>query len=231
MKIIILAAGIGSRLGYNTPKALVKLNENTTVLDSQLIAITKYINISEVLIVTGFKKDLIMNKYPNLNYIENKKYETTNTSKSLLKGLELIGDHEDIIYINGDVVFDPEIIELILDNRDENLICVNNAHVSEEEVKYNLGEDNSIKYLSKTVSEPLGEAIGINYISRNDMSYFINCLEECNDTDYHERAVELAIDRGIRFSPLNIGRRFCIEIDFEEDLDKAKRIFNNLSHA
>ena len=52
----------------------------------------------------------------------------------------------------------------------------------------------------------------------------------CKDLDYHEKAVELAIERGIKFSPLNIGDRIYIEIDFEEDLEKAKTIWKQANN-
>lgn len=229
MKVIILAAGVGSRLGLNTPKALVKLDDNISILDSQLSAFGKYFDQADILVVIGFKKELIMEQYPNLKLINNEKYETTNTSKSLLRGLEMIDINEDAIYINGDVVFDPSINELILNNRDRNLICVNNARVSEEEVKYSLGKDNTINYLSKTVNDPLGEAVGINYLNHRYINEFKKCLQSCSDNDYHEKAVELAIEKGIKFYPANIGKRLCIEVDFEQDLKNAAEIWKTLS--
>ena len=223
MKVIILAAGIGSRLGHNIPKALVKLDSKTTILQSQINSLKKYVNISELIIVTGYKKELITQRYKDFNFAVNHNYASTNTSKSLLKGLEMIDIQQDIIYINGDVIFDPEIIQLILNNRDINLICVNNEKVGEEEVKYNLDDKGYIKNISKNVENPVGEAIGINYINHKYLPDFINCLDKCKDMDYHEKAVELAIERGIKFSPLNIGKRFCIEIDFEKDLELVKK--------
>ena len=223
MKVIILAAGIGSRLGHNIPKALVKLDSKTTILQSQINSLKKYVNISELIIVTGYKKELITQRYKDFNFAVNHNYASTNTSKSLLKGLEMIDIQQDIIYINGDVIFDPEIIQLILNNRDINQICVNNEKVGEEEVKYNLDDKGYIKNISKNVENPVGEAIGINYINHKYLPDFINCLDKCKDMDYHEKAVELAIERGIKFSPLNIGKRFCIEIDFEKDLELVKK--------
>lgn len=229
MKIIILAAGKGHRLGQNIPKALVKLDKDTTILDSQLSAVNNHFKISDIIIITGYKKSLIENKYPDLNYIENPRYEFTNTSKSLLYATDNICN-EDIIYMNGDVVFDPQILELIINNRDNNLICVNNASVSDEEVKYSLDENQAIKHLSKSVTDPLGEAIGINYIKNKDLNIFKDCLRQCADTDYHEKAVEIAIGKGIQFFPLNIESRLCIEVDFEEDLKQAAKIWQSLSN-
>ena len=230
MKVIILAAGIGSRLGHNIPKALVKLDSSTTILQSQINSLKKYVTLRDLIIVTGYKKELIKQRYKDFNFAVNRKYASTNTSKSLLNGLESVDIKEDIIYMNGDVIFDPEIIQLILNNRDINQICVNSEKVSEEEVKYSLDEIGNIKCLSKEVKEPLGEAVGINYINREYLAEFINCLKLCEDKDYHEKAVEFAIEKGIKFSPLNIESRFCIEVDFKEDLAKATKIWKQVNN-
>jgi choline kinase len=230
MKVIILAAGIGSRLGQDIPKALVHIDGSTTILDSQICSLKKYVKLSEVIIVTGYRKEFITQRYKDLNYSINHDYAKTNTSKSLLKGLEMIDIKEDIIYMNGDVIFDPEIIRLVLNNRDINQICVNNEKVGEEEVKYGLDEIGNIKCLSKKVKEPLGEAVGINYVNHEYLAEFIDCLKLCDDMDYHERAVEFAIEKGITFCPLNIGNRFCIEIDYKEDLEKAIQIWKQINN-
>ena len=97
MKVIILAAGIGSRLGHNIPKALVKLDSKTTILQSQINSLKKYVNISELIVVTGYKKELITQRYKDFNFAVNRNYASTNTSKSLLKGLEMIDIQQDII--------------------------------------------------------------------------------------------------------------------------------------
>jgi len=60
MKIIILAAGIGSRLGNPFPKPLTPLNDGKSIMHRQLSAISKHFDINDVSIVVGFKKDLII---------------------------------------------------------------------------------------------------------------------------------------------------------------------------
>ena len=60
MKIVILAAGIGSRLGNPFPKPLTSLKNGDTILKQQIINLTSYFNFDDISIVVGFKKDLIM---------------------------------------------------------------------------------------------------------------------------------------------------------------------------
>ena len=87
MKIIILAAGIGSRLRSLTndkPKCIVKLF-NETLIERQ-IKIFHSCNINDITIVTGYGSELI--DIPDVNYVKNENYETTNMNESLFCALE-----------------------------------------------------------------------------------------------------------------------------------------------
>ncbi|WP_197542933.1 phosphocholine cytidylyltransferase family protein [Methanobacterium formicicum] len=220
IKVVILAAGFGSRLGENIPKAIVKINEDMTILDLQLENLKQIIELDDVTVVVGYKKDIIQKKYPFLSYIDNENYSTTNTSKSLLLALEEMNDY-DVLWINGDVVFDADILRLIQQNKSKNLICVNKYQVSEEEVKYTVDNEGYIKNLSKSV-EGVGEAVGINFIKKEDIKILISCLKECNNNDYFEKGIEFAMKKGIKFWPLDIENNYCVEIDFQEDLKMVR---------
>jgi L-glutamine-phosphate cytidylyltransferase len=222
IKAIILAAGIGSRLGANLPKAMVKIDEHKTILDQELENLKKIVKLEDIVVVVGFKKDLIMKKYRGLSFVYNKDYMKTNTSKSLLTAFEKI-DSGDVLWLNGDIVFEPEILKFIAENNAENLICVNNNQVSEEEVKYTLNKEGYVKEISKTVVNGLGEAVGINFIKKEDIKQFISCLKDCENSDYFERGIEFAIGKGVKFLPLDIKDNFCTEVDFQEDLKKVKK--------
>jgi len=227
MKIVILAAGIGSRLGNPLPKPLTNLKNGKTIMQQQIENLTTYFDIDNINIVVGFKKDLIMESFPDITYIYNQIFDQTNTSKSLLKALKK-NHKEPVLWLNGDVVFDAEILKavtpLIVANK--SFVCVNNLEVAEEEVKYTLDSDGFVKELSKKVKDGIGEAVGINFISSRDINTLIARLEECNDNDYFERGIELAIEKdGLRVTAIDISTYRCMEIDFKEDLDSANKIF------
>jgi choline kinase len=59
MKIIILAAGIGSRLGNPFPKPLTPLKNGKSIMEYQTENIASKFNIDDISVVVGFKKDLI----------------------------------------------------------------------------------------------------------------------------------------------------------------------------
>jgi len=229
MKIVILAAGIGSRLGNPLPKPLTILKSGKTIMQQQIENLTTYFEIDSINIVVGFKKDLIMESFPDITYIYNQNFDQTNTSKSLLKALKK-NHRESVIWLNGDVVFDSEILKEFMPNiiADKSFVCVNNSKVADEEVKYTLDSKGYIKELSKKVlnTKALGEAVGINFISSKDINTFIHRLEDCNNNDYFERGIELAIEKdGMKVTAIDISKFRCMEIDFKEDLDNANKLF------
>jgi choline kinase len=225
MKIIILAAGIGSRLGNPFPKPLTPLKDGNTIMQRQLKNITKYFDINDVTTVVGFKKNLIMERFPEVNYVYNPFFDRTNTSKSLLQALKKHRG-KSVLWFNGDVVFDEKLLSLLIDDIEKNnsFISVNTQSVAEEEVKYTL-KDGFVNELSKQVVNGLGEAVGINFISSNDLDIFINQLEKCDVNDYFERGLELAIaEDALKLKVIDISAYNCIEVDFKEDLESANEI-------
>lgn len=126
--------------------------------------------------------------------------------------------------MNGDVVFDPSVLERIKEyiERDESFVCVNTAAVGDEEVKYRVDTNGLINELSKQVVDALGESVGINFVAEKDKANLISGLEACADDDYFERGIEITIERdGTQFLPIDISDLYAVEVDFEEDLTRA----------
>ena len=225
MKIIILAAGIGSRLGNPFPKPLTPLKNGKSIMQRQMDSITTYFDINDITTVVGFKKNLIMEQFPEVNYVYNPFFDTTNTSKSLLRALKKHRCNS-ILWFNGDVVFDPQLVSLLQNemNNNQSFVSVNTQSVSDEEVKYTL-KDGFVESLSKEVKNGLGEAVGINFIAAKDLDVFINQLENCDDNDYFEKGLEMAIAiNQLQLKVVDISAYNCIEVDFKEDLLNANKI-------
>ena len=182
MKAVILAAGVGSRLGKPHPKPLTVLSTGETIMQRQIAALTKYIGADNIIIVVGFKKDLIMEEFSNELFVYNNVYDNTNTSKSLLCALNKI-HNEDVLWLNGDVVFDADILKPIIDYNGS-CMAVNTDSVAEEEVKYNTNNDGTIRQVSKIITDGLGEAVGINKITKENLNLFKKSLEICEADDY-----------------------------------------------
>jgi choline kinase len=178
---------------------------------------------AHITVVVGYKLEHIIEAFPDVNFVYNEQYDTTNTSKSLMRALRA-SSTGGVLWMNGDVVFDPAALvrasELIV--RDQSFVSVNTSSVSDEEVKYTTTAEGYIKELSKTVKGGLGEAVGINYISAKDKAILLRQLNKVNDQDYFERGLELAIEQdGVLVEPVDISDLYAVEIDFAEDLERA----------
>jgi len=223
-QVVILAAGMGSRLGRELPKPLTELSDGRTIMQQQHDNIAAAFG-TDVAITTvvGYKLEHIIDAFPDVNYVYNEQYDQTNTSKSLLRALKATGS-QGVLWMNGDVVFDPQALvrAATLVHADRSFVSVNTSAVSDEEVKYTVDAEGYIHSLSKTVVGGLGEAVGINYISSADKAVLIHHLTRCGDQDYFERGLELAIEHdGIRVEPVDISDLYAVEIDFAEDLERA----------
>ncbi|HEX2073246.1 MAG TPA: phosphocholine cytidylyltransferase family protein [Geodermatophilus sp.] len=229
VQVVILAAGMGTRLGRPWPKPLTPLHDGRSILQRQVDGLRGVLGPAvDVTVVVGFQSERVMQAVPDLRFAYNPHFAVTNTSQSLLRGLRSSREGG-VLWLNGDVVFDPAVVEHALPAllADESFVCVDTSTVAEEEVKYTLDADGYIAELSKTVTGGLGEAVGINYVSAADKPVLVEHLAACADQDYFERGMETAIlDAGLRFRPLDISSFPAVEVDFETDLERANALFS-----
>ena len=227
-QVVILAAGMGTRLARPLPKPLTELRDGRSIMKQQIDNLkTAFGESYRVMIVVGFKLEAIIERFPEATFVYNEFFDQTNTSKSLLKALQASGDGG-VLWLNGDVVFDPQVLVRVTEqiNSNQSFVVVNQSKVSDEEVKYTLDDAGYIRELSKQVVGGLGEAVGINFVAAGDKAALIKRLLEVDDQDYFERGIELAIDSdGLRFKAIDIIDLYAVEIDFAEDLDRANELF------
>jgi choline kinase len=223
-QIVILAAGLGSRLGRSLPKALTELSDGRTIMQQQFDNIRSAFGPdARITVVVGYKFEHIVEAFPTASFVYNEQYDQTNTSKSLLRALRA-STSGGVLWMNGDVVFDPEALRRAARQvRDEqSFVAVNTSKVSDEEVKYTTTAEGYIAQLSKQVVGGLGEAVGINFVAKADKAVLMRQLAKVDAQDYFERGIELAIEQnGLLFEPVDISDLYAVEVDFAEDLERA----------
>lgn len=220
MHVVILAAGMGTRLGADRPKPLAEIIPGLTLLGAQVRILGDLLDRDRIILVLGHEAMRIIESFPDLQYVYNPRYADTNTAKSLLCALRKIDD--DVLWTNADLYFEAPAARRLIAGSGTRLL-VDRSHVGEEEIKYTLHEDGSIAELSKTVRDPLGEALGMNIIARSDLPRFREQLDAVADQDYFEKALEnLTRPRAIRAVPVPIEDEYCREVDFPEDLEAVR---------
>jgi choline kinase len=111
MQLILLASGRGSRLKkltQNTPKCLIKVKSKPII---EYIS-ENFQKFSEIIILTGYKSELIKKKFPKIKIIRNNKYKSTNMVYSLFCAKKYIT--QDVIVSYSDIIFDNKIINKMI---------------------------------------------------------------------------------------------------------------------
>ncbi|RZI86920.1 MAG: phosphocholine cytidylyltransferase family protein, partial [Microbacterium sp.] len=84
IQVVILAAGLGTRLGKPHPKPLTPLTSGESIMRRAVNSLrTAYGDEVFVTAVVGFKLDLVIEAMPDISFVYNEVYDSTNTSKSL----------------------------------------------------------------------------------------------------------------------------------------------------
>ena len=118
---LILAAGLGSRLGTNTkeqPKCLVPV-AGIPMLQRMLDNLSKH-GIRSVVIAVGYLapqiQHFVAQHYPQLevSFVENPNYSVTGSVFSLDLALQAVSTDHHLLLIEGDVVLEPELLRRTL---------------------------------------------------------------------------------------------------------------------
>jgi len=231
MKAVILCAGRGIRLlplTQDTPKCLLKFGSKTLL--EYTIENFKYAGIEEILLVTGFKEEDILELvkrrgYSHINFITNHNYLTTNTAYSL--NLALKHMENDFILINGDVLFDRTIFTDLLRHPQKNCVVVDNSiDLRTEEVKV-ITTNGRISQIGKDLdpAKCSGEAIGINKISGETISALsqeFDVLEQKGELKhFFEKGFDLLAHKAVNIGILQT-KKLWTEIDTLDDFNYAK---------
>ena len=131
MQAVILAAGMGRRLGEltkNNTKCMVPVN-GVRLIDRMLTQLSK-LDLNRVVIVVGYEGakliEHIGNRYDEklkIEYITNPIYDKTNNIYSLALAKEQVQE-DDTILLESDLIFDTSMLELLVNHPDKNLALV-----------------------------------------------------------------------------------------------------------
>ncbi|MDH6458930.1 choline kinase/predicted transcriptional regulator [Fusobacterium sp. PH5-7] len=164
---VILAAG--ETLDFDKPVGFLEIL-NSTLIERTIKLLSKY-NIDKIIIAAGYKAEYykkLAKEYSNLKIIENKKYKTTGNMYSLY----LLRKHlqEDFILLEGDLIFEENIISLLLNSKDNNVTMIDTSISDKEDSLYVTTKKNELLNISKgkySLEKISGELIGISKLKYN----------------------------------------------------------------
>jgi len=232
MQAVILVAGIGNRLKSVTggnPKCMIEVSGKSIAqrqIDNLLSA-----GVKDIVAVTGFQEEALRSflstRYPFIRYVHNERFAETNTIYSLYLAFPALTG--DFFYLNGDVLFAPTLLKKLLAFPGTGL-AVEFKPCGEEEVKVVLS-GTRITAISKQVppDQARGEFTGIALFRRPMHGQFYESLKvevekQKNVKDYFERALDAIADK-VEFHSVDITGEPFVEVDFPEDVERAKKLF------
>jgi choline kinase len=227
MKAIILAAGSSKRLGKlteQTPKCLLSLGDKT-ILQHQIENLRES-GLNDIVVVTGFCEEMIKAACGSAcRYISNPLYATTNSIYSLWLAREEARDG--FVVLNSDVVFHPHVLTRLLNSPFPDALAISfHGCLGDEEMKVKV-RDERVCAISKEIApyEAQGENIGIVKFSRLGATVLFDKIEELVTAGTVNAWLPLAFHNICTYHNLfavSAAGLPWIEIDFPEDLEKAR---------
>lgn len=245
MQAVILAAGMGKRLGELTKgntKCMVEVN-GVSLIDRALGQLTS-LDLNRVVIVVGYEgkklMDYIGNRYDGrlkIEYIENPIYDKTNNIYSLALAKEKLLE-DDTLLIESDLIFDDRMFPLIVNNPYPNLALVAKYETWMDGTMVRIDDDNNIvDFISKKAFKYSDvdfyyKTVNVYKFSRDFMEHkYLPFLEAyCSalgNNEYYEQVLRVIcmLDNS-ELKALPITDEKWYEIDDIQDLDIASAIFS-----
>lgn len=232
---VILVAGIGSRLRPITddrPKALVDLG-GETILGRALRLLAAY-GVRRVVLATGYREDAVKAAMANapliVEYCRNPEFDRTQNSVSLALCREAVGS-VDFFKLDGDVVFQRQVLERLDASTSELAVAVDSARMLDAEaMKVTLSEQ-GISAFGKSIAlgDSAGESIGIERIRGPAVATLFDALEDTiargETTLYYEDVYSQLIAKGrLRAEAVSVADLPWTEVDDFSDLERARAL-------
>lgn len=244
MQAIILAAGMGKRLGEltkNNTKCMVEVN-GVRLIDRTLNQLSR-LELTRVVIVVGYEGqkliDYIGDRYSDrlkIEYVENPVYDKTNNIYSLALAKEHLQE-EDTILIESDLIFDDNMFSLIIDNPYPNLALVAKYETWMDGTMVRISEDNDIlNFVPKAAFryedvDKYYKTVNIykfsKEFSRTKYVPFLTAYTTAvGNNEYYENVLSIITFLNKKeLKALPIGNEKWYEIDDKQDLDIAEALF------
>lgn len=244
MQAIILAAGMGRRLGDYTKdntKCMVPVN-GVRLIDRLLGQLAKQ-DLQRIIIVVGYKgeelRKYIGNRYDDqikIEFAENPVYDKTNNIYSLAIVKDKLQE-DDTLLIESDLIFSDNMIPMIVNHPCPNLALVAKYETWMDGTMVRLDdEQNIVNFISKDAFDyndvdSYYKTVNIYKLSKqfSQQKYvpFLDAYTKAvGNNEYYENVLRIiSFLNNYEMKALPIGQEKWYEIDDKQDLDIAEALF------
>ncbi len=233
-KGVILAAGDGSRLGFQTancPKILLPAGGKSLV--NYALEALAAAGIREIAIVTGYLSDKVRTVLGSgedfgvrLHYIFNPDYLGGNAI-SLYQAKDWTGG-DPIVLCMGDHMIEPNLVRRLLDRQTlDDVLCVDYApashHRVDEATKVNVDGDGGIREIGKDIVDWNAMDTGVFLLTGNFFAALDELVPHLGVDIEISDVIRFLISQGHHFYTCDVSGCFWADVDTEQDLRNAVR--------
>lgn len=243
MQAIILAAGMGRRLGEftaNNTKCMLEVN-GVRLIDRMLHQLDK-LNLCRIVIVIGYEgknlKDYLTSNYPDsrIVFLENPVFDKTNNIYSLWLAKDYMAE-DDTLLLESDLIFEDSVLRAAVDSDYQDCALISKYETWMDGTMVRIDDDNNIvNFITKKAfkysdTEYYYKTVNIYKFSRefvNDhyLPFLDAYIRVLGENEYYEqvlRVITLIDTTGLKALPIT-GKHWY-EIDDVQDLRIAEAIF------
>lgn len=238
MKVLIMAAGVGSRIIRHLngqPKCCVRIG------DIELIRYTVELlnkkGITDIAIVTGYSESFILDSLKGLNYkaYRNNFYDVTNSIASTWFAQDFLEDNDDYIIMNGDVFIEEKVVDLLLEEKNSPLFLSDSSRIEDADYKFQWKNNKLVRFGKElSVEETTGEYVGIAKINKTDIPFMKKRLNELISEQKHNYWWEDIFYRSLDQKDIfikDINGLFWAEVDYIEDYERIKAYLEKVNNG
>jgi choline kinase len=237
---VILAAGLGTRLGPHTdhrPKCLLDVG-GLSIAERARAALAEA-GAEATVFVVGYRAAQIRRAVagPGVGFAVNDDFRTTSTAWSAAVGLRHLArtaEVDRVVLIEGDVVFDRELLRSLIEAEAPDVTLVEPWRPEIDGSTVVLGPDDRVLAWTHTADRTDRFSPGqswklVNLHAMSPQTAFGGLLEAAADPGHRTRSLEYVLGRegishaGFRAVPTQ-GRRW-VEVDDGADLERARALF------
>lgn len=222
---VLMAAGLGARLGAGTTKALVEIEGRP--LCYYAIDFLRSIGVDKIIVIGGcdFEKlqERVIAYDKDIEIIENKEYKKGNLY-TLLKALPKIEDS--FLLCNTDHIYKKQIAGLVKNQlKGIRAFCDIDRELGNDDMKvWHAG--GRLNYISKQLEEFNGGYVGLTYCGGEHLDEYKKCsmeiLKKGNENAVAEDIVRMMAEKNM-VEIGDISGHGWLEVDFPEELENAKK--------
>lgn len=238
MRLLILAAGKGSRISEHLPgipKSLVGIG-GSSLLEYTVSTFFRK-GVDSIGIVLGYQQEMIrenLKAYP-VHYFYNPFFDVTNSIASAWFALDFICVDDDVLIMNGDVFMEEALIDEVIKTKTSPVLFADGSRKEEADYKFFYENNLLIKYGKDLKdSDVTGEYVGIAKLGKAFIPSFCKKLVEMISSQQHPLWWENVLYQSLPEVEVFVQETnglFWAEVDYIEDYERILKFRKYLGYS